>query len=798
MLKLWTSKDLSALERLVRPALRSLRRAPEVRGAAFDPEDPALLLPARGSVVLAMGSGPVEALKEARAIPRNLSIDKLRGRLWPGPGGPKSGHWMVTYDPGLVDVQEDASELIRWDAKLACRYLTEGTLQPKVGRYAYVDDFRRAVDAIKREADRTGARVRVSEDLETVGLYPWYPDRWIVSVQLCIAAGSGEMVVFPKLGDMPSRALLRQIEWVENADEVSLGGANLKFDNLWKRVKWGLESPRSYLFDTLLAGGLVCENRSNSLNAHAKVYTDMGGYDDPMNQAWDKGRMDLIYAEAPEDFLVYSCGDVDACARARPRIVEELQQDPALLDFYVEVLHPASVAFEDIEREGVLVDAEKLKAVGAIAEAEAAKAQEEMRAIVPARVKRKMAGKTGDHLKFTPAVLREVFFGEAGWGLKPRVFTEKSKEPSTSTDDHLKMFAREHPRAGAFLNALRRSNRAEKIKSSYVDGFLEHLRPDGRFHPTFSLYVGSQFDDGDDAGTVTGRTSAKGPHVQTIPHRTKPGDYDWAKVLRACYPAPPGHLMGQLDVSQGELKIHAMLAEEPTMLELFRSGKDMHVMTGAHSLRISYDEMVALESTDPAKYKFARYAAKPQNFGLLYLQSPEGYQNYAYKQFDLDYTLAECEEIHEAFFRLYKRLVRYANHQQQEAIETGRVVSPLGRVRHLPLARSKNRKAKAKALRQAVNSPTQSVLSDLGLWALAIARRDLDLFRRGLRVFNFVHDAVQFYFPDTSAGLDLVRELRDTLENLPYERVTDWRPCLKMTTDFECGPNMAEMRKAKL
>lgn len=776
------------MRRLAREGQRI--NASEIKYNELDP----IPVPKKGQIILAMGGKPVKALQSARVLPGNLSILRLRGQAWRQKSG---GYYMVTNDPFTVQVEPMAVGDIQWDVRLASRLLTTGTLKPKVGNYRYVTGYQKVVDWVKRQADKTGSKVMITEDLETLGLDPWNPEGYIVSISFTVKIGTAHIMPFHS-PNPPSDRILRQIEWLENADEVSLGGANLKYDNLWKKVVWGLNWPKSFKFDTLLGGSLCNENRRNGLNTHAKIYTGMGGYDDSFNANHDKARMDLVLKGYPDDFRDYSGGDTDSCAQARIPIVEEIRSDPWLSDFYTTILHPASRVFEKIEYEGITVDSEALLKVGDICDEEAAKAHTEMYALVPQFIVKKHSGKTGDRLKFTPNVLKEIFFGSRGWKLKPQVVTDKTKEPSTSVDGHLKRFA-DHPQAGKFLQALKRKNKAEKIKSSYVKGFLDHLRSDGKFHPTFSLHVGSIYESAkeDDGGTVTGRTAAKYPHVQTLPKRWKPGDYNWPDALRACYPAPPGYLIGEIDYSQGELKIHAMLANEPTMLQLFREGKDMHLLTGCRSEGITYEQGLLLEESNPKLYKRIRYGAKAQNFGLIYLQTPPGFQNYAYREWDLDYSLMQCEEIHESFFSLYTKLKKYAVARQNEAREEGMVRSPLGRIRHLPLATSKDRRAQSKALRQAVNSPTQSVLSDLGLWSMAIADQE-GLIDQGLRIFNFVHDAVQFYFPDTSKGFDLVNRMGYIMENLPFHEICDWEPELKMTVDAEIGPVLNQLKGIKL
>jgi len=465
-----------------------------------------------------------------------------------------------------------------------------------------------------------------------------------------------------------------------------------------------------------------------------------------------------------------------------------------------------------------------LKAVGKECDIEAAQAKSQMNLITPLRVRRKWA----DNFKYTPRILYDIFFGERGWGLTPKVLTESGqkekkllekklglgrdelsvtkyladipqdqryKKVSTSIDEHLKMFS-SHAEAGPFLTNLRTKNKAEKIKSSYIDGFLKHLRPDGRFHPSYGLYVGSLYEwakggDKDNAGANTGRTSAKNPHVQTIPKRGK-----WAKKLRACYPAPEGEQLFNVDFSQGELKITACLADDPTMLQAYRDGQDLHLKTGARMAGISYEAGKALEENDPDEYERIRYGAKACNFGFVYRQSPGGFVNYAFREWDLEIPLPEAERQHKEFFDLYDRLHRWHNTYVQYAHKYQMVRNPLGRVRHLPLIKSKNRKLSSMAERQAINSPVQSTLSDLCLWAISIAELDMRLDREGLQIIGMTHDSIYGYIPIGQEHV--VKRLADMMANLPIEDVFEWKPQLQFTVDAELGPTMGAMEKFDL
>jgi len=119
---------------------------------------------------------------------------------------------------------------------------------------------------------------------------------------------------------------------------------------------------------------------------------------------------------------------------------------------------------------------------------------------------------------------------------------------------HLRQVAEGNAAASAMVAEMTVGDVASKTLSTFVDGFLKHLRPDGRWHPSYMLFHGGYADDEDDeSGTVTGRLSAKEPAFQVTPKKTK-----WAKRIRECIIAPKGKKIFAIDYSQGDaLKLRA-------------------------------------------------------------------------------------------------------------------------------------------------------------------------------------------------------------------------------------------------
>lgn len=791
VLKIWSAADTPLLKKVFGETLRNFR--PDVPEHQFIPfhnleEPPAV---GSGNVVLVCGNKPLDVLRRHGLAPKNRTVTSLREK----PIAAGGGHFMITFDPAITSSEPAKQEIIDWDVRLAVRLMRTSSLSPEIGEYKWVNSYQPMIDWIEKQFAITKKAVDVSMDTETMTFYPWYPENDIVSISFTAQPGTAEVLYTgpqpPPIPLDPDVNLFEQIKWLLTSPKVKLRMANGKYDLVWIAEKWGIECT-NFKFDLCLVGNLLNENRSNSLNLLTKVLTPMGGYDDEFNATQDKGKMELI---DPEVLLPYAGGDTDACHQASDVLRDELVEDDKLATFYVKILHPAARAFEKIERRGVLVDVEKYKAlgeeVGQVVEENMHKAME----LLPNRLKIKYRDKidaqlTAGKSPLLPSLLKDYFFTPYGLNLKPRERTPKTGEPSMAKS-HLRQFS-DVPEAMAMVAALTDMDVAAKTKSTFIDGFLKHLRPDGRFHPSYMLFHGGLFDDEDDeSGTVTGRLSAKEPAFQIIPKKTF-----WAKKIRACYPAPPGKVMISLDYAQGELRVVACVAKEKNMIKAYEAGMDLHAVTGAQLGGVPYDEFLAWkDSQDEKKAKLfddLRQQAKAGNFGLLYGMGVEGFQAYAWANYGLRLSYAEAEKIRNDFFALYSGLAAYHDRQREIVRMHEMVRSPLGRIRHLPMIRAWDQEVRARAERQAINSPIQSALSDMMIWAIAL----IDDAYPEIEIVGMIHDAMIAYVPEQDAALWAGRA-QEIMANLPFHEV-GWQPVLKFPADAEAGPNLAELKKLKL
>jgi DNA polymerase I-like protein with 3'-5' exonuclease and polymerase domains len=789
---LWTSDNAASLKQAVGTIIRDAgidHRVEPYRGPIPDsgPTD----------LVFAMGADCLKSLGQFGVLRKGASVESQRLKLHLLPSGAKC---LVSYAAAVKDVDHSRYVDLITDLRLAFRYVQTGSLKPVLGHYRYVPDFSDAIQYINTQFEQTKKPVRVAFDTETVGTDRFSPQAYIVSVQVTVRAGTADVVVFhsreQSLGVKPGTVLFDQLHWLLTSEKVSLISANGKYDYCWMNTFWGLPLPTNFRFDTTIVGSLLDENRSNALNVHAKMETSIGGYDDSFNQRYDKSRMDLALADDPGAFLEYAGGDTDACYRVAEVFREKLLRDDKLARFYARILHPAARAYEIIEQTGWYVDVAYYQHLHDELTTEIERLSKELKSLLGGRLVAKHTDPRTGKLNFAKAaLLREFFFTPAGLNLTPKVVTAKTGEPSTAYD-HLKMFSSD-PKAKPFLDIYKQYAQATKALSTYVvkydektgaveKGFLAHLRSDGRFHPHFFLYSGYDHWTDDEGGAVSGRLSVKDPPIQTIPAHTS-----WAERIRRAFIAPSGYLIYGPDFSQGELRIAACRADETTMIEAYRRGIDLHALTGSTISGYTWAQFEELKKTDPKKWEAIRQLGKPSNFGLLYGQKEEGFMRYAVNKYGVDMTLEEATKFREGFFRLYPHLLEWHKREIAHAQRYGFVRSDLGRVRHIPLIHSPDPFMRSRARRQAINSPIQSTLNDMMLWAIAI------LWKRGVferaPFFGTVHDQGLQYVPEDNWE-KYVAETKEVMENLPFHEL-GWHPQLKFPVDGKLGPTLGDLKK---
>ncbi len=306
---------------------------------------------------------------------------------------------------------------------------------------------------------------------------------------------------------------------------------------------------------------------------------------------------------------------------------------------------------------------------------------------------------------------------------------KKTKSGAWSTaEDVLEKYAADVPLVGLILDI----RALKKLLTTYVEALPKLVNPHtGKIHTTFNQTV-----------TATGRISSTNPNLQNIPVRTADG-----REIRRAFIADPGCLILSADYSQIELRLMADFSADPSMVEAFLEGEDIHRATAAKIYHLDPKEVTDTQ----------RRNAKTANFGIIYGISAFGLSE------RLGIPRSEAKELINGYLATYPEVSRYMNNAIEQARKDGYVSTILGRRRYLPDINSRSNAVRGYAERNAINAPLQGSAADI--IKIAMVRIDAEIRRRGLRsrMIMQVHDELIFnVFPEEAPQLQqLVTELME-------------------------------------
>jgi DNA polymerase-1 len=302
--------------------------------------------------------------------------------------------------------------------------------------------------------------------------------------------------------------------------------------------------------------------------------------------------------------------------------------------------------------------------------------------------------------------LREVLFDELG--LTPQ---KKTKTGFSTDAASLEKLAGQHP----IIEHLLAYREVEKLRSTYGDGLLQEIGPDGRIHATFNQTVAR-----------TGRLSSDQPNLHNIPVRSELG-----REFRKAFVPAEGYELLVADYNQIELRCIAHLAEDPGLIQSFESGRDIHTETASRIFGVEPTH-VTVEM---------RSKAKMVSYGLAY-----GMEAYGLGQ-RLNIPTEEAAEILEAYFEAFPAVRAYMERTVAEARERGYTETLFGRRRQIPELASSNYRIRQAGERQAMNAGIQGLAADI--FKVALVRLDERLVTERLdsRLILQVHDEVLLEVP---------------------------------------------------
>lgn len=544
-----------------------------------------------------------------------------------------------------------------------------------------------------------------------------------------LAAGAGPLVVTPA--------------WSAEEGRSALAGLAVVVDGAAAEVAWlpegvlAAHEVRSALGEVLGTGGrpLAAHGAKALMRRLGEegvdvrtlaVDTTLAAYLlDPAEARYLLGDLLLRYAnlELPDDSaaaegqLDLDGGSVAASqeagrrALAVDRLVEPLTEAldvQGLRRLYDDIEVPLVRVLAKMEEIGIAVDRAELESLNAALVTECA--------ALTAQIKED----AGEDFNVNSTLqLREILFDKLG--LTPQ---KKTKTGYSTDAASLEKLLGQHP----IIEHLLRYREVEKLRSTYGEGLLAEVAPDGRIHATFNQTVAR-----------TGRLSSDAPNLHNIPVRTEGG-----RAFRRAFVPGPGYELLVADYNQIELRCIAHLAEDPGLIAAFESGSDIHNETAARIFSVPNDEVTTEQ----------RSKAKMVSYGLAY-----GMEAYGLGQ-RLAIPTEEAADILAAYFVAFPSVKSYMEATVAEARERGYTETLFGRRRQIPELSSSNFRIRQAGERQAMNAGIQGLAADIFKVALVALDRALEERAFGSRLILQVHDEVVLEVPP--AEHDEVAELTRT------------------------------------
>jgi DNA polymerase I len=571
-------------------------------------------------------------------------------------------------------------------------------MEERTSSYTLVTDVEELVRvaASLKEADFMGL------DIETTGLNP--RDGGLRLIQLATPEATFVVDAFETGGLTPLKAVLE--------DGPVKIGHNLKFDYAFLWAEHGISL--SPIFDTMLATQLLDGGEyasSYALEAVARRYLD---------EEVDKSERRADWSgDLSERQLEYAARDAAILLPLQEALREELEKDGLVPVSCIEF--DAVAAISEMELAGIKLDVAKWKELEKTVRGRRDEKALELEAQFPPPEGVLPLEGLGPTLNLnSPQQITDAFRSLGVELADTRVWT---------------LLKVDHPAAKLLLEY----RELQKKLGTYLETYPSFISPKtGRIHANFLQ-----------CRVPTGRLACTNPNIQQIPHEDE---------FRSCFIAEEGNVLVIADYSQIELRILAEVSDDPSFVEAFQKGEDLHRVTAASMYGVAKDVVT----------KDQRSAAKRINFGLMYGRGAKSLS----AQLGTDEDRAR--ELIDEYFANYPKVQRYLQNTANEALKTRTLRTLSGRVRKFGDTSGLGSAERGALRREAMNYPIQGAASDIAKLALGYIRQELkDL---DARLINCIHDEFVVECPEDLAPEvsertkeAMIRAGEEVLEKVPVE-----------------------------
>lgn len=374
-------------------------------------------------------------------------------------------------------------------------------------------------------------------------------------------------------------------------------------------------------------------------------------------------------------------------------LLEQHIEEKNLSDVYKKIELPLTEVIERMSRWGIKVDEIYLKKL-------AKKYHDELDSL-----EKKIHVTAGEEFNInSPRQLGSILFEKLQ--LKAKNQKKTAGGALSTRESELEKLKDEH----AIIADILLYRELQKLLSTYIDvipGLID--QDDKRLHTTFIQ-----------TGSTTGRMASHNPNLQNIPIKTELG-----RAIRSAFIAEDGYELAEFDYSQIELRVAAFLSKDKKLIDIFKSGRDVHTEVAARVFKVPSEDVD----------KEMRRKAKVINFGILYGMGVNALR------MNLGGDRKEAQQFYNEYFATFTELAAYLESVKADTVRKGYTETFFGRRRYFEGITSKLPFIRAQAERMAINAPIQGTGADIIKKAM-INMYDHFKDNKDVRLLLQIHDSV--------------------------------------------------------
>lgn len=614
-----------------------------------------------------------------------IKITSVMGRVTPIPGVSEDIIAVPLLHPALIQRSPAEYKPFLASMELVAKLYGGGKAYDTGETQYQVLDTEEKID---RAINLLGTKTRVSADIETTGL----DYRVVDFLVLGIGFEKNKVFVVP-------REMRHRIQEIFDIPNLKWTWQHGKYDTkvMWRR-KLAIVPLHN---DVMYMHYILDETSAHDLEHIAKVFLQAEAYKYKMNQSFKAIELDN-YLEWFPALCERVAVDCDYTYQLETVLLAEIEKEPGLKKVYSELMMPAAPFLSRVEQNGILLDPELLEEYGAkyVTQLEQMMIDIEETAGEfwdPETYKQEMDAKSAP-VRFNPGSPKQM-----SWMVFKKLKLKPRFKKGASTDAKvLNSIEPQHP----LVEKVLAYRKVKKEHSTYIIGLLKWRDVDGRVRTNFSLQI-----------TATGRLSSKEPNVQNLPNAFGVGN-----IRRAIIP-PQFQIIMDSDYGGAELRWLACVSECPVLLDIFRSGKNLHNETAK-----------ALWGKDYTPQHKMR--AKAVNFGIPYGREAQSFVD------EFQITKPEAQKMIDDWLNTYHGARDFLNYCAAAVTKGYYLETPFGRRRRFGLVTPDSLH---NLQNEARNFPIQSPSSDTTL----VAGLELEpvAAKFGAQIINLVHDSLLFYVP---------------------------------------------------